>query len=308
MRILALTCALVVFYPAATFAFGSDGHEAVCEVAYRELSSRAKARVDGLIALETDSRLNTFRDSCVWPDFRGRVQKARRPEHYINVPRNWATILHQRCHNAERCLFTAITDDVEVLSSQRTNDTEKLVALKFLGHWVADIHQPLHVSYEDDRGGNKILVAGVRGCSWNGQTKLHAVWDTCIPRDIMQEHGVASVESGDERAAFGRLLHEKITQAQRQAWLASLSPLDWANESLSIARRADVGYCTLKGNKCVYSEDNDEFLENGNASNNGMRVFEPEGDYEDRFNEVVTQRLQAAGVRLGAMLSKIFGN
>ena len=38
-------------------------------------------------------------------------------------------------------------------------------------HWVGDIHQPLHVSFEDDRGGNNIQVNGQ--CSGN----LHATWD-----------------------------------------------------------------------------------------------------------------------------------
>ena len=44
------------------------------------------------------------------------------------------------------------------------------------------------------------------------------------------------------------------------------------------------------------------------APNHGMRVFEPKGDYEDMFNDIVGERIQAAGVRLGAMLNGIFGN
>ena len=67
-------------------------------------------------------------------------------------------------------------------------------------------------------------------------------------------------------------------------------------------------YCYLKGARCVYSEKNDEYAENEELPNAGMRVFEPEGDYEDRFNDVVTRRIQAAGVRLGALLNRIFGN
>ena len=39
-----------------------------------------------------------------------------------------------------------------------------------------------------------------------------------------------------------------------------------------------------------------------------MRVLRPEGDYEDRFNDAVTRRIQAAGVRLGALLNGIFGS
>jgi hypothetical protein len=37
------------------------------------------------------------------------------------------------------------------------------------------VHQPLHVSFPDDRGGNNIGVSGGL-CSWD----LHAVWDSCI--------------------------------------------------------------------------------------------------------------------------------
>ena len=308
MRIFVLAAALAAFQPTGAFAFGADGHEAVCEIAYRELSSTAKEHVDRLIGQETDRRVGTFRESCVWPDFRGGVQKARRPDHYINVPRSWTGIRRQECHNAKRCLFTAIAGDVDILSSRRTTDGQKLEALKFLGHWVGDIHQPLHVSYRDDRGGNDILVEGVTGCARKGETRLHAVWDTCIPRDIMQELGLTGAGSGEAREAFGEVLHGKITPDLRQAWLASPTPLDWANESLAIARHAEVRYCYLKGARCVYSEKNDEYAENEELPNAGMRVLEPEGDYEDRFNDVVARRIQAAGVRLGALLNRIFGN
>jgi hypothetical protein len=50
----------------------------------------------------------------------------------------------------------------------------KAVAIILLAHYVGDIHQPLHVSFEDDRGGNNISVSG--RCSG----KLHSTWDTCL--------------------------------------------------------------------------------------------------------------------------------
>jgi S1/P1 Nuclease len=61
-----------------------------------------------------------------------------------------------------------------VLSSPTASDQDQLDALKFLGHWVGDVHQPLHVSFEDDRGGNGVKVSGVL-CGG----KLHGVWDSC---------------------------------------------------------------------------------------------------------------------------------
>ena len=58
-----------------------------------------------------------------------------------------------------RWRFTAIKRDFEVLSSSNASQAQKLESLKFLGHWVGDIHQSLHVSIEDDGGGKSILVS-----------------------------------------------------------------------------------------------------------------------------------------------------
>ena len=86
-----------------------------------------------------------------------------------------------------------------------------------------------------------------------------------------------------------------------------MSPLDWANESLAIARRTDVGYCTLHESLCAYAEDSDEYVKDDTAPNEGMRTFSPSGDYENQFGELIKERIQAAGIRLGAVLNLIFG-
>jgi hypothetical protein len=215
-----LVCALTLFLFSVgcreALAWGAAGHEAVCEIAYLELSPETRAKVDAIMAVETDNRIKTFRDSCVWPDFVGSIQERRRAEHYINVPRDWVGISVEECHGVPTCLFTAIRSDMAVLASPHSSIPDKLIALKFLGHWVGDIHQPLHISYEDDRGGNEILVEGVSGCARNGETSLHAVWDTCIPEEIMKRAGVARVSrNDDDREAFGKYLQGRITASQR---------------------------------------------------------------------------------------------
>jgi S1/P1 Nuclease len=90
--------------------------------------------------------------------------------------------------------------------------------LKSLGHWVGDIHQPLHVSFKDDRGGNDIKTTG---CS----PKLHAVWDTCLV-DYVVRHDVAKAVTD---------LMETITPEKRALWISS-SPRDWANETFALAK------------------------------------------------------------------------
>lgn len=296
-------CAKVVFplivfllSPERAFPWGAEGHEAVCEIAYRELTDTVKEKVDAILATEEDDRFKTFRQSCGWPDHMGQLQNMRRPEHYINIPRHWSSIWYSRCHQVSTCLFTAIRDDSDVLKSANAGMREKLIALKFLGHWVGDIHQPLHVSYKDDRGGNEIALESGFGC----KKKLHDVWDNCIPEDLMMEMGV----EGD-RAEFGKQLHQQITPEQRAEWLTTMSLVDWANESLAIARQPETHYCVRKGARCDYTGEQQEYIPNEHAPNDGKKVLNLTSAYEDEFGSLVKERIQKAGVRLGALLNQI---
>ena len=119
--------------------------------------------------IQLDDQFKLFAESCTWPD----NPKQRSNEHYINVPRDFQSFTTNTCPMASKCLFTAIANEIAVLGNSN-DDKAKLAALKFLGHWIGDLHPPLHVSYEDDRGGGRILTSG--SCSAN----LHAVWDGCI--------------------------------------------------------------------------------------------------------------------------------
>jgi len=50
---------------------------------------------------------------------------------------------------------------------------EKNIALKFIIHFVGDLHQPMHISHAEDKGGNSIQLR------YNNQgTNLHALWDS----------------------------------------------------------------------------------------------------------------------------------
>src|SRR5215468_9865344 len=150
-------------------AWGDAGHRIVCQLAYLELTPAAKAKADALIAL--DPKFKSFAASCTWPDIFPVVRPA---EHFMNVPRGARAVeAGNLCPVAERCVAKAILNDVHELASN-PDAGERLRLLKSLGHWVGDIHQPFHVSFEDDKGGNYIAASGGRASS------LHLVWDVCI--------------------------------------------------------------------------------------------------------------------------------
>jgi hypothetical protein len=235
-KIAALLAAALLFSSRPAFAWGGLGHEAVCELAFRELDDTARQRVIALI--QQDQEFPTFRGSCNWPD----RHRQRAPEHFVNFPRDAAGIGDDECPLAYECVVTAIEEDFAVLASSEATDQEKLAALKFLGHWVGDIHQPLHAGFQDDRGGNRIRTQG-SSCE-----SLHVLWDRCIVEERL----------GMEPVAIVGELQAGITNEQRAEWLAG-NAVGWANESAAIAREPDVGYCVTTDDSCRYAADNREF-------------------------------------------------
>src|SRR5262249_51986687 len=140
------------------WAWGDTGHQTVCEIAFQLVGDDTRAAIRRLMI--NDQEYDTFAEACIYPDHPHR----RAPEHFINLERSANNIPNDhclvtedcqpKCPTAPNCLLTAIKNDFDILSDKRNNrPRDRLIALKFLGHWVGDIHQPLHVSFKDDRGG-----------------------------------------------------------------------------------------------------------------------------------------------------------
>jgi S1/P1 Nuclease len=237
-KLAALAAAPLLLCSPPASAWVGLGHEAICELAFRELDDTARQRVIALI--RQNEEFTTFRASCNWAD----RPRQRAAEHFVNLPRDATGLDGDPCPLADECVVSAIEHDFAVLASPSATDEEKLAALKFLGHWVGDIHQPLHAASRDDRGGNHIRTRG-SSCE-----SLHTVWDSCIVEERLGMHPLTIVAK----------LRAGITEEQRSEWLAS-NPVDWANESIAIARKPEVGYCVMVDGTCQYAADNREFDE-----------------------------------------------
>jgi hypothetical protein len=254
--------------PTLSWAWGDEGHKVVCEIAMRLASPSTQAEVQRLIA--TDTEFKTFSDACTWPDH----PRKRAAEHFVNLARDSHGLTSDACPGAQECVLSAIRRDAAVLASRGAGDGAKLEALKFLGHWVGDVHQPLHVSFEDDRGGNNITVVG------ECQGKLHAAWDTCL---------VSKAVGVDAGAAAADLM-KSITPAKIEEWTPS-RPVDWANESFAIAERAETKYCVRHGSSCD--------LPPGTVTIDAA--------YVQANTPIVREQLQKAGVRLAHLLDSTLG-
>lgn len=269
MHRLLLTLLLVFAFSSNARAWGDLGHTVVCEIAFRLAVPDTRRAIRKLI--QADPQFDTFGEACTFPDH----PRKRPTEHFINLPRNSKGLTSDECPQADECLLTAIRNDASILSSKSERPQDKLIALKFLGHWVGDIHQPLHVSFEDDRGGNNITASGA--CSNN----LHSAWDSCLVERAV----------GDDVSGAATNLIDAITPAMKEHWSDS-DPKDWANESFAIAEAVKTKYCVMHGQSCDSSTSDSVEIDDA---------------YIEANIPIVREQLQKAGVRLAHLLDRAFG-
>ena len=159
--------------PNVVFAWGFEGHQVVALIAETKLTPKARAEVGRLLALEPGQTLASV---STWADEHRNPATA--AWHYVNFPRDTCQYVAERDCPDGKCVVGAIERQLDLLKSSE-NDERRLLALKYLVHLVADVHQPLHAGYSDDRGGNQYqLQAFMRG------TNLHSFWDSGIIKSL----------------------------------------------------------------------------------------------------------------------------
>ena len=213
---------LGVVAPRWTLAWSPSGHKVVCEIAWQKLTAAGRKLVKEVRAHDTDG-IGTFAEACVWPDKAKKSTHTGTYEyHFVNVPRGESKVVMERDCAAYDCVLVAIHRYGEYLQQKASGKREKrrrANALRFLGHFVGDIHQPLHAGYRQDYGGNLIEV------EWFGKhARLHAVWDG----EIAERGGFHSPTAAHELAV-------QITPAQTAQW-QNADVLGWAQESLTLAQ------------------------------------------------------------------------
>jgi hypothetical protein len=156
--------------PASASALGSEGHRIVAAVAEARLSPAARKGVAELLVLEPGATLESI---STWADEVKSPSTAR--WHYVNIARD-AVCSYDASRDCPKgqCVVAAIRQEAAVLSS-RGPAAERLKTLKYVVHLAADVHQPLHAGYADDKGGNLYQVQ-----AFGRGTNLHAVWDSVL--------------------------------------------------------------------------------------------------------------------------------
>lgn len=167
---------ILILVAVKSFGWGALGHRTVGIIAEANLTPKAKAAVKYLLNNES------LGDAANWADAikSGTTYQQTKTYHYEKVPTGMTYLEYlQNLKPEERALggtVEAMFVARDILRASAVNRAvtaqEKVDALKFLAHFVGDIHQPLHSGRPEDRGGNDIKVV------WAGAPlNLHSVWD-----------------------------------------------------------------------------------------------------------------------------------
>jgi len=236
---LALALGTNIVQPHAALAWGDDGHKVVALIAQSFLDADVRKRVNALLAADTDSlTAHDIAGAATWADkFRdANINGSRlktRQWHFVDIEIT-APDLDKACFNhpslppgtvasdgtPDDCVVDKIVQFTAELSNPATDAEEQVVALKFLLHFVGDLHQPLHSSDDHDQGGNKKRVSAAGFKAGN----LHHFWDTEF---------VDQLEADPKSIASDLIGH--ISNDQEREWQAG-EPSGWAKESFQVAR------------------------------------------------------------------------
>lgn len=166
------------------------GHRLVGELAQRQLQPQAATEVTRLLAGEPEP---TLAGVANWADelrqSSPEAYKRTARWHYVNTPPEAACtyVAERDCPDGD-CIIGAIDGQLALLADRTQPDAIRREALKFVVHFLGDVHQPMHNNHHDDAGGNRYQISlrttlapeayardkyvdGVMG------TNLHAVWD-----------------------------------------------------------------------------------------------------------------------------------
>jgi hypothetical protein len=174
LRRMLLLLLLVAMSPLA--AWGPHGHQVVAEIAARELNPTARAEVERLLG---DRAGNAMREASTWADeIRGEERWRHTGSwHYLNFERgDCSYIAKQNCRGGN-CVVGAIEREARILADRKASKAKRANALRFVIHFVGDVHQPLHAGFSHDRGGNDFQVRYGRDGG-----NLHGFWDQDIIR------------------------------------------------------------------------------------------------------------------------------
>ncbi len=298
---------------APAFGWGCEGHQIVALIARAHLTPATSAAVDELLKSNPiDPSVKVFCQNppsdlmaiaSTWADDTKDPEKTG-TWHYVDIPLTangpasmgvWCPPIGEPVGGKDRsgCVTDAIAYEWAILRDASRPASERAKALRYVIHFVGDIHQPLHDSDNDDRGGNCTAL------TFFGQEKpvnLHALWDyRIIQRDL--ENGKLS------QAALASELDKRFSSHWKDWGGAKADPDAWAWEGNAIAK--SVVYGDLKP-AIPFEKPNPQVDCNAERDKVAALHISVGDTYVNEALPVIDEQLAKAGYRLAGMLNATF--
>lgn len=212
-------------------------------IAGQFLTTKARAAIDALLAQDSSPLTgHSLAEEATWADaYRassGTAYGATHQWHFADIEVNGGT-LRDACFGfpklpagtpasagpAKNCHVDKINEALAELKSPAVDAAEQLLALKYVLHFIGDLHQPLHSADDKDSGGNAKTVSAAA----LGTGNLHAFWDS----QFVASHGTNA-------ATVASALTGTITRARFRTWYRGTSA-DWAEEAWAVAVSTSYG-------------------------------------------------------------------
>jgi|ERR1051326_1292224 hypothetical protein len=275
--LMALICTLSAFLSPLSFAWGPEGHEIVARIAELHLTPRADQGIEQLLATTSTNQHKVhiwYSNVCNWPDFIRHTRTNSAPWHFVDIPFDATKYEPARdCEKHGGCVVESIARFSKELADTHATTSNRVEALKFLVHFVGDVHQPLHCAQRNnDQGGNLCMV------NFPGHAdpvKLHYVWDGLLIQRSLADRRLEPVLYADQ-------LNNKMTKLHEQQW-AEGTPEEWANESHRIAVSEVYAGIPIQEAPFALSEE-----------------------YVKKNQTLVDAQLMKAGLRLARLLNEAF--
>lgn len=268
------------------YAWGSLGHTTVAYIAQNLVSQDTKKFAQRIL---NDTSASYLANVATWADSYRSLPEGRfsSPYHYIDAldsPPTSCNVNYERDCAEEGCIVSALANYSTRAVTKSVGLIEQQKALKWVIHFVGDIHQPLHVE-NLEVGGNLINV------TFNGaRTNLHAAWDTAIPQKLIGNFTLANAER------WAKSLTSEIKRGaykkESRSWEKGIKPRKPVDTAMLWATDSNAFVCS------TVIPSGPEVVRNQEIS----------GAYYDSAIPVVQKQIAKAGFRLAKWLDAVVEN
>jgi hypothetical protein len=303
------------FFPSSAFGWGCAGHQMVATIARAHLTPSVSAAIDellksGPIAAAVnrfcrDRPADLLVDSATWADD-VRVAEKNASWHFVNIPLSadrsggsvdeWCPDIVPPASGGDwpGCVTKALEYNIAIVKDKSRSAIDRANALRYVIHFVGDLHQPLHDEDNDDQGGN-CTVMQIFDNPRPGN--LHSLWDSGLIQHALDAKATTQAAYAAELDSRFQAKYEAMSTAKAD------DPVTWAWNSYALA--VSVAYGNLQPSIPVEKPDPQVTCQAERDKVTALHISVGDAYYQKAM-PVIDEQLATGGYRLAYLLNSLF--